>query len=503
MREPCYRAILWAICLGCLPPSFVIAAAPATAADAESEFRELVGLLAGRYSGETADPADPAAQRRTGLHHKIVRVELPNFGEHVYSHQISRDAPDSAQPWQQKLYVFDRDPARPRNSMRAFVVPPAAGLANFEADPPRLERVAALSSPAAGGFEGFPPACDIVWSREPDGAFVGRVRREACRYESRGFAQPIAAELTYRVTRDAFGIEEALYDASGQPLFPPRGLLTVARRPATVAEVLAVAAASDWRRPDPERTLYLDLDAGRVVFELSPVFAPAHVANLRVLARSGWFDGLSINRVQDNFVAQWGDADGGRPIINAATRLAPEFERGWTAELRYTPLPDGDVFAPDAGFVDDFPVAGDRRAGRIWMAHCYGTLGVGRDLASDSGNAAELFAVIGHAPRQLDRNITVLGRALTGIELLAALPRGTAALGFYATPAERTPIRRLRFAADLPAVERTDLEVLRTDSATFAAVVEARRNRRDDWYKVPAGRIDLCSVPLPVRRVAP
>ena len=281
--------------------------------------------------------------------------------------------------------------------------------------------------------------------------------------------------------------------AGAGPTHPPR----------TLAEVLAAAAASEWRRPDPEYTLYMDLDAGRVIFELSPLFAPAHIVNLRALSRAGWFDGLSINRVQDNFVAQWGDADGTKPIGAAASRLAPEFERVWSAELRYTPLPDGDVFAPEAGFVAGFPVAGDRRAQRIWMAHCYGTLGVGRDLASDSGNAAELFAVIGHAPRQLDRNITVLGRALSGIELLAALPRGSAALGFYATAAERVPIRRLRFAADVPAEQRTELEVLRTDSASFEAVVEARRNRRDEWYKVPAGRIDLCSVPLPVRRVVP
>ena len=72
-------------------------------------------------------------------------------------------------------------------------------------------------------------------------------------------------------------------------------------------------------------------------------------------------------------------------------------------------------------------------------------------------------------------------------------------MGFYKTAAERTPIRQVRLAADLPASERSELEALRTDSPTFAALVEARRNRQDDWYKVPAGRIDLCSVGLPVR----
>jgi peptidylprolyl isomerase len=85
------------------------------------------------------------------------------------------------------------------------------------------------------------------------------------------------------------------------------------------------------------------------------------------------------------------------------------------------------------------------------------------------------------------------------MERLSVLPRGTGPLGFYEQPGERVPIRRVRLAADLPAAERVGLEVLRTDTVTFAALVEARRNRRDDWYKVPAGYIDLCNVPLPVR----
>jgi peptidylprolyl isomerase len=270
----------------------------------------------------------------------------------------------------------------------------------------------------------------------------------------------------------------------------------------TMAAVIAASRPDEWRRLDPARTLYMDLDAGRIVIELAPTFAPRIAANLRALVRGGYFDGLSINRVQDNFVTQWGDADGKRSLGDALPRIAPEFERDWTAEVAFTPLPDGDVFAPEVGFVEGFPVAGDRAAGRIWMAHCYGALGVGRDNAADSGNGSELYAVIGHAPRQLDRNITVAGRVVMGMELLAALPRGTQPMGFYGTPAERVTIRRARFGDALPPGERVELEALRTDSASFTALVESRRNRRDDWYLRPAGKIDLCSVPLPVRRVA-
>jgi peptidylprolyl isomerase len=266
-----------------------------------------------------------------------------------------------------------------------------------------------------------------------------------------------------------------------------------------MAAVLAASTAADWRPLDPEKTLYLDLDSGRVIFELAPDFAPAHVANLRTLTQSGWFDGLSINRVQDNFVTQWGDPESKKPLGAAKAKIAPEFEQSWNRSWRMTRLPDDDVYASQVGFIEGFAAALDERAGKVWLTHCYGTLGVGRDTAADSGNAAELYAVIGHSPRQLDRNITVIGRAVRGMELLAALPRGTLPLGFYAKAEERVPIKRIRFAVDLPPAERIPLEVLRTDTPTFAALIESRRNRRDEWYLQPAGKIDLCSVPIPVR----
>jgi len=60
-------------------------------------------------------------------------------------------------------------------------------------------------------------------------------------------------------------------------------------------------------------------------------------------------------------------------------------------------------------------------------------------------------------------------------------------------------MKAIALAADVPESQRTPLQVLRTDTPLFTAVIESRRNRRDDWYKVPAGHIDLCNVPLPVR----
>ena len=93
----------------------------------------------------------------------------------------------------------------------------------------------------------------------------------------------------------------------------------------------------------------------------------------------------------------------------------------------------------------------------------------------------------------------MVGRVVQGMELLSVLPRGTGPLGFYEKPEQRTPIKAITLASDVPEAQRMPLQLLRTDTPLFAQVVEARRNRRDDWYKVPAGHIDLCNVPLPVR----
>jgi peptidylprolyl isomerase len=266
----------------------------------------------------------------------------------------------------------------------------------------------------------------------------------------------------------------------------------------TMSDVLAASKPSDWRAIDPANTLYLELPAGRVVIELAAQFAPRHVENIKTLARAQYFDGLAINRVQDNFVVQWGDSDGKKPLGNGRKTLAAEFTRA-AAGVPFTVLPDPDTYAAQTGFVTGLPAARDSAQGSAWLVHCYAMIGAGRDTDADSGGGTELYVVTGHAPRQLDRNITVVGRVVQGMELLASLPRGTGPMGFYEKPEQRQPIKQIRVAADVPADQRVALEALRTDTQTFQDLIESRRNRRDEWYKVPAGRIDICNVPLPVR----
>lgn len=270
------------------------------------------------------------------------------------------------------------------------------------------------------------------------------------------------------------------------------------------AQVLSNSAPGDWRTLDPENTLYMDLTNGRVVIELAHAFAPNHVANVKALVREKYFDGLAIIRVQDNYVAQWADPDAEKPelarkIEHAHKTLSAEFDRAFDPQIPFTPLPDKDVYAPEVGFSGGFPVARDRRSGRMWLVHCYGMVGAGRDTSPDSGGGTELYAVIGHAPRHLDRNVTLFGRVVQGMELLSSLPRGTGPLGFYEKPEQRVPIKSVRVAADVPPAERSDLEILRTDTQTFRELVEARRNRHEEWFQYQAGRVEIGNVAVPVR----
>jgi peptidylprolyl isomerase len=202
-------------------------------------------------------------------------------------------------------------------------------------------------------------------------------------------------------------------------------------------------------------------------------------------------------------VVQWGDPEAesperAKPLGSAARKLPAEF----SVPLKGLPLqklPDVDGWAPLTGFVDSMPVAADPRSGRAWLAHCYGMVGAGRDMAPDSSNGTELYAVIGQAPRGLDLNITLVGRVLQGMQWLSAMPRGTAEMGFYAEPAQRSTIRSVKLLADLPPAERPALEVLRTDTPTWAALLEARRVRREEWFVHSPRHINLCNAVVPTR----
>lgn len=320
-------------------------------------------------------------------------------------------------------------------------------------------------------------------------------------------------------------------------LAAPATAQRVSQAPAP-SEIVAAAPASDWVAIAPADLLVMDLvtDAKgrdrRVVIQLMPPpFSAGWVANIRTLAKAHWWDGTSINRVQDNYVAQWGDPDGedvakAKPLPPGLVKVS---QNEYTFRLDWRNVPDElvneqyeldpsvsrlgnrDKYAGFTGHIDGWPIAGSEFGQRpastrkyhplmAWPVHCYAMVGVGRGMPPDTGTGAELYTVIGHAPRHLDRNIALVGRVIEGIENLSSLPRGKGPLGFYdaAQGDERVPILRIRLGdavADLPSYE-----YLSPGSAAFARYADARANRRDPFFITPAGGADVCNIPVPVRR---
>lgn len=286
------------------------------------------------------------------------------------------------------------------------------------------------------------------------------------------------------------------------------------------SEIVAAAPASDWVAIPASDLLVMDLANGkRVVIQLMPPpFSQGWVGNIRKLAAARFWDGTSINRVQDNYVVQWGDANaedkakakvlpGGlakvpepayeegasKPIIDKLLEAAADNAAAGSPG-RFVQLYD-DPYASSTGFLGSMPIATGESS--QWPVHCYGMVGVGRDMPPDTGTGAELYTVIGHAPRHLDRNIALVGRVVSGIEHLSSLPRGTGPLGFYEKPEERTTITSIRIGSDIKDLPR--FEYLSTESTSFAAYADARANRRDAFFIQPAGGADVCNIPVPVR----
>ena len=273
------------------------------------------------------------------------------------------------------------------------------------------------------------------------------------------------------------------------------------------SEILASAKAGEWVAIAPSDLMVMDLTPDskgrprRVVIQLIPApFRQGWVSNIRKLAAARFWDGTSINRVQDNYVAQWGDATETKALPEGLATVGPKnyITPNWPGKVWSFAGADGgrDAYAAAHGFYVGWPLAASSEGLR--PIHCYGMVGVGRNLSPDTGTGAELFTVIGHAPRHLDRNIALVGRVIEGIEHMSSLPRGTGALGFYEKEEERVPILSVRLGNETKEVPA--FEYLSTDSDSFAAYADARANRRDPFFNVPAGGADICNIPVPVRR---
>lgn len=322
-----------------------------------------------------------------------------------------------------------------------------------------------------------------------------------------------------------------------------------AAKPRSSAEIIKAAPASDWAAISPADLLVMTLapdangKARQVIIQLlPPPFSQGWIGNMRKLATAHWWDDGAIYRVQDNWVAQFGDPDEDTPKakpLPPGLAVVPESEyevpipaTGQGLKL-FTPAIEakrkavqaqmallvkygslekipaaefaksqeaverGDSYAMGTGLYQGWPVAYGSES--LWPTHCYATVGVGRNNSPDTGTGAEIYAVIGTPPRQLDRNIAVVGRVIEGIEHLSSLPRAPGN-GMYHDKARNVPILSIRLGNELPAADQPRFEYLSSASQSFRDYVSARVNRRDDFIIYSPGSADICNIPIPIRR---
>lgn len=263
------------------------------------------------------------------------------------------------------------------------------------------------------------------------------------------------------------------------------------------AEILAETTAQDWRTIPAEDTLVIELERGKVVVALSPSAAPRHVEQVRKLARAHFYDGLSFYRVIDGFVAQGGDPFGERKIRKAKKSMKSEFERAGD-DIAFAAVKDVDGFAPVAGFLESLPAGHDERTGTYWLLHCAGAFAFGREDGPDT--ASTEFYIALQPQRYLDRNMSVFGRVIDGMQHLQMLRRVEPPESKDADIGEK--IVSIRLAADLPAEARPSFEILDSARPAFAEFAEARRNRPESFFHYRADHLDVCQMPVPVRRKA-
>ena len=267
----------------------------------------------------------------------------------------------------------------------------------------------------------------------------------------------------------------------------------------TPTDIVAQMGDEAWRTIPPEDLLVMTLEGGaQVVIQLAPDFAPVHVANIRKMAAAGYWQGSTVYRVQDNYVSQWGLGEAERPLPDGVVKVPPHEYWRPAQGMPFLAIKASDPYSKQAGFSGGWPVA-TYKDGTASLTHCYGAVGVARDLAPDTGSGSELYTIIGHAPRQLDRNIAIVGRVIEGIENLSSLPRGTDKMGFYGKGQVAKPIQSVQLAWAMPADTRPSFQYLDNMTVGFAHYVLVRMNRDDDFYRVPAGGADICNIPVPIR----
>ena len=254
-----------------------------------------------------------------------------------------------------------------------------------------------------------------------------------------------------------------------------------------------------WRELNPENTVVMQLHEGEVYIELNPLFAHKTVKRFKELIDDRFYNALTFYRVIDGFVAQGGDqSDLGLP--SSEPTLDAEFEIDWSKELPFVSVKKEDLFDDETGFIDGFAVGRDIKDKKTWILHCPGVVAMARGNDADSGRT-DFYIVIGQAPRYLDRNLTVFGRVVVGMDIVQRIKRGPANKdGIITGDYDKSRIRTMKLFSDIPEQDRLSVYTTDTSSKPFASLLKSRKNRKHAFFHSrPPKVLDACQVPVSSR----
>jgi len=267
----------------------------------------------------------------------------------------------------------------------------------------------------------------------------------------------------------------------------------------TVTEAeIASALAPDWRDVAPENLILIETPYGDIVVELNPDFAPNHADQFRQLVRDDVYNGTRFYRVIDTFVAQGGLQDD--DIIEQYPTLKNENDRP-LSDAKFVPLGNADLFAPMVGHIDGFPVGRSDSLQSEWLLHCPGALAMARDTDPDSGSTE--FYIVLDAQRYLDRNLTIFGRVIDGMQYVQKLKRGIRAIesGVIQAPEVGDEIMSMTVVADMDSVIQPKYQVQAMPTQAFEDAKTAKRVREAAFfYRKPPEVLDICGFETPVRK---
>jgi len=260
-----------------------------------------------------------------------------------------------------------------------------------------------------------------------------------------------------------------------------------------------IAPQEAWRTVDPENLIVIDTKYGDIGVELFPEIAPKHAAQVKALARSGFYNNVPFHRVIDGFMNQTGDgANGDGTGDSDLPNIEAEFTFRRGSDMPFTlvatqPVGQGEI---GVGFYKSLPIASQPTAQALFTKdnkvdafglHCKGVTSMARTSDPNSANS-QFFLMRGRA-EHLDAQYSIWGTTVMGHDLLEKPLVGT-----IGEIPDWMPDRmnEVEVAADMPEDERPTIQVLKTDSPAFNNWLKSLKNEDGSFP-------DICEISVPTR----